>query len=87
MKLVAQNKKARHDYKILESFEAGIMLAGTEVKSLREGRANLRDSFALIEDGEVILKGINHQFYCYVHISHFLFWYLKFTATRTVYLS
>ena len=59
MKLVTQNKKARHDYHILESFEAGIVLAGTEVKSLREGRANLRDSFAVIEGGEVILRGLH----------------------------
>lgn len=59
MKLVAQNKKARHDYHILDSIETGIVLLGTEVKSLREGRANLRDSFAVIEDGEVILKGLH----------------------------
>ena len=59
MKLVAQNKKARHDYRILETFEAGIVLAGTEVKSLREGRANLRDSFAMVENGEVILRGLH----------------------------
>jgi len=59
MKLVAQNKKARHDYHIIESIEAGIVLAGTEVKSLREGRANLRDSFAVLEGGEVILRGLH----------------------------
>ena len=59
MKLITQNKKARHDYRILESFEAGIVLAGTEVKSLREGRANLRDSFGVIESGEVILRGLH----------------------------
>ncbi len=63
MKLVTQNKKARHDYRILDSFEAGIVLLGTEVKSLREGRANLRDSFAVIEDGEVILKGLHISAY------------------------
>lgn len=59
MKLVVQNKKARHDYKILETLEAGIVLRGTEVKSLREGRANLRDSFAVIQDGEVYLRGMH----------------------------
>ncbi len=59
MKLIVQNKKARHDYAILETFEAGIALRGTEVKSLREGRANLRDSFAVLEGGELILRGLH----------------------------
>ncbi len=59
MKLIIQNKKARHDYAILETFEAGIALRGTEVKSLREGRANLRDSYALIEGGELVLRGLH----------------------------
>ncbi len=59
MKIIVQNKKARHDYAILETFEAGIALLGTEVKSLREGRANLRDSYASIEKGEVILHGLH----------------------------
>jgi SsrA-binding protein len=54
-KLVAQNRKARHDYHIDETFEAGIALLGTEVKSLREGRANLADSFAQEQNGEVVL--------------------------------
>ena len=51
--LIAQNKKARHDYSIEDVFEAGIVLMGTEVKSLRAGRASLVDGFASIEDGEV----------------------------------
>jgi SsrA-binding protein len=59
MKLIVQNKKARHDYHILETLEAGIALLGTEVKSLREGRANLRDSYAVVQDGEVYLKGLH----------------------------
>lgn len=59
MKTIVQNKKARHDYTILETFEAGIALLGTEVKSLREGRANLRDSYAVIENGEVFLRGLH----------------------------
>ncbi len=59
MKIVVQNKKARHDYAILESFEAGIALRGTEVKSLREGNANLRDSYAVIQNGEVLLRGLH----------------------------
>jgi SsrA-binding protein len=59
MKIIVQNKKARHDFAIEETIEAGIALRGTEVKSLREGRANLRDSFALIQQGEVILRGLH----------------------------
>ena len=59
MKIVVQNKKARHDYAILETLEAGIALRGTEVKSLREGRANLRDSYAIIHNGEVTLRGLH----------------------------
>ncbi len=59
MKIIVQNKKARHDFAIEETVEAGIALRGTEVKSLREGRANLRDSFALILQGEVVLRGLH----------------------------
>ena len=55
-KLVAQNRKARHDYHIGDTYEAGIVLSGTEVKSLREGRANLADAFATVDDGEVWLR-------------------------------
>jgi SsrA-binding protein len=55
MKIVCQNRKAFHDYSIEETVEAGIQLAGTEVKSLRAGRANLQDSYVLIKDGEVFL--------------------------------
>src|SRR5919112_4882634 len=56
-KLVAQNKKARHDYAIDETFEAGIVLTGTEVKSLRQGRASLVDAYAAVQDGELWLFG------------------------------
>ena len=56
-KLVAQNKKARHDYSIEDVFEAGIVLTGTEVKSLRQGRASLVDAYADIRDGEAWLLG------------------------------
>jgi len=59
MKIIATNRKARHDYEILETIEAGIVLRGTEVKSLREGRLNMRDSYATIEGGEVILHGLH----------------------------
>jgi SsrA-binding protein len=54
-KLIASNKKAFHDYFILEKLEAGIALLGTEVKSIREGRINLKDSYASIRDGEPML--------------------------------
>ncbi|HMK61335.1 MAG TPA: SsrA-binding protein SmpB [Dissulfurispiraceae bacterium] len=55
MKLVCQNRKAYHDYSIEEVLEAGMSLVGTEVKSLREGKANLKDSYALIKDSEAFL--------------------------------
>lgn len=56
---VAENRKAFHDYHILETFEAGIALLGTEVKAIREGRVNLRDSFASVDNGEVYLHNVN----------------------------
>ncbi len=55
IKIVCQNKKARYDYEILEVIEAGMVLLGTEVKSLRQGRANLKDSYARIKDSELYL--------------------------------
>ncbi|MET7748991.1 SsrA-binding protein SmpB [Micromonospora sp. NPDC005367] len=58
-RLIASNKKARHDYTILKTYEAGIVLAGTEVKSLREGRASLVDAFAQERDGEIMLYGLH----------------------------
>jgi SsrA-binding protein len=58
-KLIAQNKKARHDYSILDTYECGIVLTGTEVKSLRAGRASLIDGFAMIENGELWLHGVH----------------------------
>jgi SsrA-binding protein len=58
-KLIAQNKKARHDYSILDTYECGIVLMGTEVKSLRAGRASLIDGFAMIENGELWLHGVH----------------------------
>jgi SsrA-binding protein len=57
--LIAQNKKARHDYDILETYEAGMVLKGTEVKSLRAGRATLTDGYASVEGGEVWLRGVH----------------------------
>ena len=56
---VAENRKAHHDYHLLETFEAGVVLLGTEVKAIREGRVNLRDSFARVEDGEIYLYNVN----------------------------
>jgi SsrA-binding protein len=56
---IAENRKAFHDFHLLESFEAGIVLLGTEVKAIREGRVNLRDSFARVEDGEVYLYNVH----------------------------
>ena len=58
-KLIAQNKKARHDYSIEDVFECGLVLTGTEVKSLRAGRASLVDGFAMIENGELWLHGVH----------------------------
>ena len=58
-KLIAQNKKAYHDYFVEETLEAGIALTGTEVKSLRAGRVNLRDSYAAVEKGELYLIGVH----------------------------
>jgi len=57
--VIAQNRKARHDYTILDTYEAGVALMGTEVKSLRMGRASLVDAFATIDDGEVWLRGLH----------------------------
>src|SRR6201997_4690976 len=56
---IAENRKAFHDYHVLETFEAGIALLGTEVKAIREGRVTLRDSFARVEDGEVFIYNVN----------------------------
>jgi SsrA-binding protein len=58
-KLIAQNKKARHDYHILDTCEAGLVLTGTEVKSLRLGRASLVDGFAQLDGGEAWLHGVH----------------------------
>ena len=60
---IAENRKAFHDYHLLETFEAGIVLLGTEAKAIREGRVNLRDSFARVEDGEVFLYNVNISSY------------------------
>jgi SsrA-binding protein len=56
---IAENRKAFHDFHLMETFEAGLVLLGTEVKAIREGRVNLRDSFARVEDGEVYLYNVH----------------------------
>ena len=58
-KIIASNRRARHDYEVLEVVEAGLMLTGTEVKSLRAGRASLTDGYAMINDGEMWLHGVH----------------------------
>ena len=67
IKIIAENRKARHEYFIEDRFEAGLVLKGTEVKSLRQGRANLKDSYARIKNGELFV----HQ----LHISPYPFAY------------
>ena len=64
-KLVAQNRKARHDYTVLDTFECGIALKGSEVKSLRAGQVQLRDSYARVDDGELWLHGVHVAPYSY----------------------
>ncbi len=59
IKLICQNRKAFHDFDIIETIEAGVVLTGTEVKSLREGRANLKDSYAKVRRGEMFLYGMH----------------------------
>ena len=58
-KTIAQNKKAYHEYFVMENFETGIELFGTEVKSIRQGRVNLKDAWCTIEDGEIFVKGMH----------------------------
>ena len=58
-KVIATNRRARHDYTILDTYEAGIALVGTEVKSLREGKASLVDAFATVDHGEIWLRGLH----------------------------
>jgi SsrA-binding protein len=62
-RIIADNRKARHDYHILETYEAGVALLGTEVKAIREGRVNLRDSYARTEGGEVWMLNVHISAY------------------------
>lgn len=69
-KIIAQNRKARHDYEILATYEAGIVLQGTEVKSLRDGRANLKDAYAAVREGEVWLYGVHISPYSHGNLNN-----------------
>jgi SsrA-binding protein len=62
-RLLAENRKARHDYEILETLEAGLQLTGTEIKSLRAGKGNLRDSYARVDNGEVWIHNMHISTY------------------------
>jgi len=66
--MIANNKKVRHDYEILETFEAGIALQGTEIKSIREGRINLKESYILARDGTAKVIGMNINTYIFGNI-------------------
>ncbi|MHC1726853.1 MAG: SsrA-binding protein SmpB [Syntrophobacteraceae bacterium] len=68
IKIISQNKKAFHDFEISDRFEAGMVLLGTEVKSLREGRANLKDSYAKVKRNEVFIYGLHIS--AYTHASY-----------------
>jgi SsrA-binding protein len=70
VKLVAENRKARHDYIIEDKFEAGMVLVGTEVKSLRMGKANLKDSYARIKNGEVFVHQIHIGAYPFAYYNN-----------------
>ncbi len=70
MKIVAQNRKAFHDYFIEETFEAGMILTGTEVKSLRDGKANLKDSYVIIKDAEAFLLNCHISPYSHGNIAN-----------------
>ncbi len=59
VKIIAQNKKARHDYFVEEAYEAGLALCGTEVKSMRQGRVNLKESYAQVQSGEMLVHGMH----------------------------
>ncbi len=69
-KIICTNKKAYHDYFIEETYEAGMILLGTEVKSLREGKANLKDSYAILKSGEVFLLGCHISPYSHGNIQN-----------------
>lgn len=65
IKIIANNKKARHDYFIEETYEAGIVLTGTEIKSVRQGKVSIKESYAKVENGEMIIYGMNISPYAF----------------------
>lgn len=69
-RIIAENRKALHDYHVLESWEAGVMLLGTEVKAIREGRVNLRDSYARVDKGEIWLSNVHISPYSHTGYAH-----------------
>ena len=69
-RIIADNRKAYHDYHVLDTMEAGVALLGTEVKAIREGRVNLRDSFARIDSGEVWLMNVHISPYSHTGYAH-----------------
>ena len=69
-RVIAENRKARHDYHVLETYESGVALLGTEVKAIREGRVNLRDSFARVERGEVWMLNVHISPYSHRGYAH-----------------
>ena len=70
IKIVAENRKARHDYMILDQFEAGMVLTGTEVQSMRLGKVNLKDSYAKVKNGEVFLHQMHIGPYPFAHFNN-----------------
>ncbi len=70
IKIIAQNRKAYHDYDIIETLEAGIVLKGTEVKSLRQGKVNLKDSYVIIKEGEAFLLNCHISPYSHGNITN-----------------
>jgi SsrA-binding protein len=70
IKIIAENRKARHDYLIVDQYEAGLVLTGTEVQSLRLGKANLKDSYAKVKDGEVWLYQVHISAYPFAYYNN-----------------
>src|ERR687896_1580305 len=69
-RLIAENRKARHDYHVIETWESGVALLGTEVKAIREGRVNLRDSYARVDNGEIWLMNVHVSPYSHTGYAH-----------------
>jgi SsrA-binding protein len=70
IKIIAENRKARHDYLIVDQYEAGLVLTGTEVQSLRLGKANLKDSYAKVQNGEVWLYQVHISAYSFAYYNN-----------------